>query len=327
LLSLLFLICSGAPDVTALQGLDELEASAFFRMEDDGSILMCSGKTLYHWNQSGALVNRIEIPDPDEGSFIHTASFDVETSLYLICSPKELLFYNRAGALQGEGYTMASGSRRDIVYRRLMPVADKYFGYLNQIDLWENPSSAFLVRFTFEKREDGYEVREIGRPFASFTPDQKRMNQIFKGHWILEDGNHGNLYLAFELSSYLRHFVPGAGGEMQEQERRIRLALPEYVPPPKAWNQTLRSQDEIFAWMSSWSRINGFYALADRFLVGYLVPDPDRPGESIQALQQISLSGRNIGRMRKQAGQLIGTHDGAAYIFRRDARGFEVVSF
>jgi len=305
-----------------LEGLGDILDNTEFRVNADGSVLMHSGLEIIHWSRRGRVIHRFAVSDPDPILHIHDSFYDEEHERYLISTQKNLQIFDRENGYLGRGYDSDSAEGDDVLYRSLYRAGDDTYAYLLMLDFWVNPNPDFLVRFDYARDESGdFAVRHLSETFASFSEEQHQLKQVFRRHWLLEDEDE--LFLIYELAPYLRRFT--LDGDKPIEGKRIPLALIDYVRPPKAWNTSVSSRQEITAWFSSWSRITGFYDLETDWLIGYHIPDPETEGEKLLGLQKIDRNGRKQGPVTRRRGLLIGTHEGLAYIVRLETQTLELV--
>lgn len=303
---MLLALPSDAPNSIILSQIEGPIIASTLGVKSTGGFYYGAGDTLFIWDEEGALVQKLSLGDSFNSSLVvHLADDDV----YLAMDRQQ-----NGVAVQGDGRRVhlrpeALGART-LAFRDLLTVDGLVFG-MKALDPWNNPDANVIVPLDLEQTDDGgFKLINSGPAFAPLPEKNRRISINFKKHWLVRDSMHGNLYLAQQLSSRLRHFVPSENGYRLEKE--IRLALPRFAPAPTVFDQTINSRKAFAEWTRTFSRLAGFDRYEDGLVVAYHVPD-NKDG-SVVLLQKITNSGRNVGRPLQVNGFYLGVSNNHALI-------------
>lgn len=294
----------------------------------DGTFLAHNQNEVFHWRRDGSLRNRISrSPGLERFRLIIAVHYEPKRDVYWLVDGELLrsLFFKGNGDFLGFGYENdARGHPRDVYFRQLIGTTSNLFALdWGIIDLWQSPNARLLRQISFEIEEEGRVlVRRLGFPFHELTLDQARLSQNFKLHFIVEDMHSGNLFVAFQLSPYLRQYLPAKGqtGGWTLKRRAIPLDLPGFREPPRVFDEEIHSFEEYLRWFFAWSRINGLYPMANELLLGYEIPDPHDSHSHLQALARFEMDGMPIGSPTMVKGDLMGVHQGLVFLFREERK-------
>lgn len=289
-------------------------------MASDGSLLIAGDRVVYHCNPDGYLINKIVLPDDDKDS-IGAAYYSATTKRYWLVVGQESLFYDEQGQFLGNGFRLGAGGKVGLAPVGFIEIQDRLFAVaLEPFDLWRKPNQPMLTQVKIvENTADGLIVAPVGNSFHDPTNRQKSFNFNFKLHWIVSGPYHGDLFVAHQLSTTVRHFVQDAELVDVKKElkgRPIHLQLPGFIDPPMGMSTQVKNKEEYEEWWHTWSQLTGFFPWGNGFLAVYYVPHPSKRASFRQLAQKVNRSGKALGEPVEVVGTPVGVGDEHLFLLR-----------
>ena len=296
-----------------------LDRIAFGRVRvcRDGSFLANTFHHVWHWDSDGKLIGMFggRGQGPDEFQAISEVMYtdgyywviDGARAVSKIFDGNGVFLYERPTPYR---QFINAGDRLFIVDRRgFSPDPVKYPPVLQEIEYKITPNQLSISNGSLL--------------FKKVTRRQMEMLINFKQSWIVpfKDG--------FLVMDQLEPIIRIYDANALEIERNkpidepwdpdlIATPLKGWVDPPDSMLKDFQNNKTMLRWWQSWSRINYFAAAGDDLVVGYEIPDPDYPEDSIQAIQRIGYDGKPIGEPVFVAGRCMGMKDDMIWVFNAD---------
>ncbi len=334
----LLLVAAGAPLAAyreplqlAVPGFD----TKYFRPESyqlvrDGSMIIVDYPAAYHFDPKGKLICKLEVIADGKPLRVSMAHYVWTRKLYWVSTEIGTFILDPRGKVLARAYMVGSeGQLLDLAPRILLADGDRLFAVgMDYIDLWKHPNPQVISEIAFGVPEhEQVIVTKIGNSFYTLTDHQRSFNFNFKLHWLIGGRYHSDLYVIDQISPVVRHFVQDPEvdhNKLELEGKRIVLSLPGFRPAPLGWSRAIKTKEDHLRWWSSWSRITGCYANRGGYLVLYEVPDPHRPTESLQMMQQCNHEGRVVGHVREVKGAPLGIIGGLLVLVSPNEKGVKV---
>jgi len=258
-------------------------------LEQDDTFLLSSSYHVWHWDQSGKLINRMGGKGQGPGEFIKLSQVLWTGKHYWIIDGENLMssVYNAAGKYL---------YRRPLYFRQFVRAEDQVLS----VDLgeyrWELKNKPRTIHKIDYNITDTELTVKTDLKFKKVTRQQFNMKLNFKLVWVVPEGDGylvvdqlENRVLIYDQKTINREaqvsdndfFEPGS----------FVLRLPGWVDPPERFEMKGGNRKNFVEWWMSWSRINYFARSGDGYLVAYEMPDPENPEHSSQVVQRVDARG------------------------------------
>ena len=324
---LVFLFSDAAPVIE----LEIREALPIYNLKAevarDGSLLFTTPRTIFHWDETGRLLQRLDKSDFGDAKnlFIATFAYDVRDGVYWVVdgTSRYSFFFDRNGRFLGKATAYYPGSEEPVFIRDLITVGGRVFAMDGIVfsSLWGRSKQGLFQQVAWVRGSSGPGIRLIGKSFGSPTPIQREYAYDFKRHWIIQDGFNKRFFVVNQLSTEVQIFT--ARGEdiddgLEDTGQTIPLIMPGWRPTPSRTNGMPKPNPTQYHTLS---QIKGFCPVGQDLLVAWSIPDPANPAKSPIGLQRFDKQGLLRGRPIQTNGVFLGVHDEKAYILEAPEEG------
>lgn len=292
------------------------------RLFEDGSVIAMTKYHVWHWNQDGSLRNRFggKGEGPGEFSFVGEVHWDGE--FYWVIDGRRLV----SSVFDHQGRFLFSQA---LFVRQFVPINNRLFAVdISEYNPFQKNYPPVLRELDYSIHGEQIVLGNQGLRFRKVTERQAELRFNFKLIWAVRQND--TYYVMDQISNRIWVYSPPAlaaeaavGPDKPFEPDYLELPLRGYVPPPEQF-EPKRSRIESLIWWKSWSRINFFGRAGEDFVVGYEMPNPENPKESLQAIQRVAVDGRLLGPELLTEGILVGVMDDQAWIFEEEEdEGFD----
>lgn len=294
-------------------------------MAADGSFFLKEGARIFHWDTGGNLLNKIHLVG-EKRVGIGDVYYDLQSQTYWITEgvSSRTWVYDRRGRLVAKTPQPEAEADNEVTYvRHFLETNGRLFGVHDRaVDLWTATDTPILVELTPTLNADTGQahLRRASTPFFKLKEIQSQTEFNWKLHFAILQQD--KLLVINEMSPIIYCFQVKQSGPLRQYKalsQAFSTALPGYVPPKHREDTIIKNQASFLAWWYSWSRINGFYAWDDDYLVGYEIPNPKNAQRPLQVVQAVNRKGSASGPAMKHNGQLIGVRDGRLFFLSQAA--------
>ncbi len=258
-------------------------------LENDGTFLLSSRYHIWHWDQSGKLINRMGGKGQGPGEFIKLSQVLWTGKHYWVIDGDNLM----SSVYDAKGNYLY---RTPLYFRQFVRTEDQLFTVdLNEYrwELKNKPRSISEINYNITDTEL---TVKTGARFKKVTPKQFGLKLNFKLVWVVPEGDGylvvdqlENKVLIYDQKTIARE-AKVSDDDFFEPKSFI-LRLDGWVDPPDRFLKKKGSGKDFVEWWMAWSRINYFSRVDDGYLVAYEMPDPENPAHSKQVVQRVDARG------------------------------------
>ena len=247
-----------------------------FVMAANGKCLINEYAAVYAYDPQTKTSIPLELPT---GFYAYTFSYLPLELTYCVGAHQpddkisRLFFFSEEGIDLGTGWfedQPGTELTEDFPWRQIIPAGEKVFANIWQESFMTKNRPGMLREIELSPIQGGFLVSPVSEAFDPQVLEANTFNNNFKNRWIVARDN--SYWVLDEVQHQAWVFKESFSAEYRKSGFRRSLNLKNRVSPVELQQVSSRHKD-FQKWFYSFSRVTGFYAYRDGFLVGYVSPN------------------------------------------------------